>query len=207
LTPERKHQLELKLLAQTLFKGKKKSYAGSVGPRFVADGLATEAQRHMRANFQSSLPPTESLLYSSPVHKFDRHGYKKRDRILLLTTSTLHLVVEEGKHFKSKHRLPLDAIVRLEITSESDRFILLRLSPEHQKTDKGDLILEMPNVIEFVTWVVSTTHNPDLLNINNVENGQITHMLSDGTEGRINLTHGQNPAITKSKNGHLIVVG
>lgn len=105
------------------------------------------------------------------MHKFDRHGYKKRDRILLLTTTTLYLVEEEGKHCKMKHRLPMDALVRLEVTSQSDRFILVRLSPEHQKTDKGDLILEMPNVIEFVTFIISATKNRELVNINTVETG------------------------------------
>ncbi|XP_054270619.1 unconventional myosin IC isoform X2 [Macrosteles quadrilineatus] len=208
LTPDMKLQFEWKILAESLFKGKKKSYPGTVGPKFVQDRLMTESQKIMRSNFQGSLLHGENLLYSSPVHKFDRHGYKKRDRILLLTTTNLYLVVEEGKHFKSKHKLPLESIVKLEVTSETDRFILLRLSPELQKTDKGDLILEMPNIIEFVTFVISATNKHDLLNINTIENGQITHMLSDGTQGRIDLTKGQNgPAITKSKSGHLIVVG
>lgn len=89
-----------------------------------------------------------------------------------MTAHTLFLVVEDGKHFKTKHRLPIEAVTKMEITSESDRFILIRLSSEHQKTDKGDLILEMPNVIEFVTIVVSSTKNTELLNINTIENGQ-----------------------------------
>ncbi|XP_046681396.1 LOW QUALITY PROTEIN: unconventional myosin IC-like [Homalodisca vitripennis] len=208
LTPEKKEQFELKVLAEKLFKDKKRSYPGSVGSWFVQDQLVTDSQRQMRAHFQGSVPHGDKLLYSSIVHKFDRHGYKKRDRVLLLTTTTLYLVVEEGKHFKSKHKLPLTAITKVEITSQSDRFILLRLSPEHHKTDKGDLILGMPNVIEFVTFLVSATDNHDLVNINSVENGQITHMLSDGKEGKIDLTQGQNgPGIQRSKNGHLIVVG
>lgn len=102
------------------------------------------------------------------MHKFDRRGYKRRDRILMLSKTTLYLVEEEGK---MKHQLPMDALVRLEITSQSDQFILLRLDPKHQKSDKGDLILEMPNVIEFVTFIVSVTKNHELIHINTMESG------------------------------------
>lgn len=108
--------------------------------------------------------------YTSPVHKFDRHGYKRRDRILLVTDKTLYLLVEEGKHLKLKHKLPLNTILKLEVTSEMDRFLLIRI-PVDLKRDKGDLILELPNVIEAVTMIVSVTNNPDLVNINSLENG------------------------------------
>lgn len=62
-------------------------------------------------------------------------------------------------------------IIKLEVTTEADRFLLIRISPDLKK-DKGDLILEMPNVIEALTLITSITNAPGLININSIENGQ-----------------------------------
>uniref|UniRef100_A0A1B6CDD8 Myosin motor domain-containing protein n=3 Tax=Clastoptera arizonana TaxID=38151 RepID=A0A1B6CDD8_9HEMI len=207
LDHEKRKRFELKVLAESLFKDKKKSYPQSVEQWFVEDRLVTDTQRQLRAQFQSSIPQDEKLTYSTPVHKFDRHGYKRRNRILILTNKSLFLVEEDTKQFKLKHKLPLNMIIKLEVTTEADRFLLIRISPELKK-DKGDLILELPNVIEALTIITSITNMPELININSIENGQISHNLSDGKTGVIDIAQGINgPGISKSKSGHLIVVG
>ncbi|XP_022192264.2 unconventional myosin IC isoform X3 [Nilaparvata lugens] len=208
ITPERKKQMELKVLAEKLFKGKKKSYPQSVGQLFVDDRLSSDVYKPIKGNFISQLQNGEKPVYFGAVYKFDRHGYKRRDRIMVVTNSALYLVSEEGKQFKQKHRLSFENILKLEITSESDNFLLLRIPPEQIEKDKGDLILEVPNLIEAITKIISVTKQTDLLNVNSITSGTISHNLSGGKQGIIDITQGMNgPTISKGKSGHLIIVG
>ncbi|KAL1141006.1 hypothetical protein AAG570_000932 [Ranatra chinensis] len=207
LTPERKLQFEQKVLAESLFKGEKKSYEQSL-PHWFIDNRLTTTQDMIKSNFLANEIPTgERILYSCGVVKFDRHGYKRRNRIVFLTNKAFFIVMEDGKQYKVKHKLLIDSLIKLEVTSEKDNFLLIRIPPELTK-DKGDLILEVPNLIEIVTKIISITNNRDMLNINKLENGAISHNLSDGKTGVIDITQGTNgPSITKGKSGHLIVVG
>lgn len=198
LSAHRKRQLQLKVQAEELFKGKKKSYARSLGPAFVEDRL-NEEQRALLPSFRSSI--SEKIRYCCRVTKYDRHGYKARERALLVTDDALYLL--EGRTFKLKHRLAFDTLQELNVTAESDSFLLLRI-PADLKKDKGDLILEVPHLIEAVTFIVDSSRKPGLLNI--LEAGTISHTYG-GRQGVIDITTGGNPTITKGKQGHLIVVG
>jgi myosin-1 len=71
------------------------------------------------------------LQYSTTVTKYDRHGYKPRERVLVLTNK--HLYVLDGKTFKLKHNLGLDILQEMVITTESDNLLLLRIPPEYKK--------------------------------------------------------------------------
>ncbi|XP_075220204.1 unconventional myosin 61F isoform X2 [Lycorma delicatula] len=213
LTPERKKQFELKVFAESLFKGKKKSYKQSVGQWFVDDRLNSDVNKTMKTNFLNQVPSGEKPVYFSPVAKFDRRGYKRRERVLVVTDKALYLVAEEGKNIKQKHRFPFETILRLEITTESDNFLLLRIPPDLKK-DKGDLILEVPYLIEAITKIISVTNKPEMLNVNSIEDGTISHNLSGGKQGVIDIitngmngTNGAPGSISKGKSGHLIVVG
>lgn len=73
------------------------------------------------------------LQYGCNVDKFDRHGYKRRGRTLFLSDRHLYLTQEGEKQFKIKHKIPLEAIARLEITSERDNFLLVRIPPNLTK--------------------------------------------------------------------------
>ncbi|KAK3921911.1 Unconventional myosin IC [Frankliniella fusca] len=199
LAAARKRQLQLKLQAEELFKGKKKSYPQSVGPAFVEDRLNDE-QRAMLPSFRNTT--SEKIRYCCPVTKYDRHGYKPRDRALLVTDDALYLL--EGRTFKLKHRLAFDSLQELSVTAEGDSILVLRI-PADLKKDKGDLILEVPHLVEAVTFIVDSARKPQILNI--VGSGTISHTYSGGRQGTIDITTGPSPAITKSKQGHLIVVG
>ncbi|XP_034239658.1 unconventional myosin IC isoform X2 [Thrips palmi] len=198
LSAQRKRQLQLKQHAEELFKGKKKSYPQSVGPLFVEDRLSEE-QRALLPSFRNST--SEKIRYCCPVTKFDRHGYKPRERALVVTDDALYLL--EGRTFKLKHRLAFESLNEVAITAEGDSFLLLRI-PTDLKKDKGDLILQVPHLIEAVTLIVDSARKPQMLNI--VEGGTISHTYSGGS-GVIDITRGASPAITKGKQGHLIVVG
>lgn len=54
LSKEDKEHFELKILAESLFKNKKKSYAKSVGPRFVTDRLG-EGYKALRQSFINNI--------------------------------------------------------------------------------------------------------------------------------------------------------
>lgn len=199
LSPEQKKQFELKVLAESIFKDKKKSYPKSVGPRFVDDRLK-EQQKPLRQSFQQNHLNGEKILYSTSVTKYDRRGYKPRERALLLTNKRLYIL--DGKDFKQKHNLPLDILQEVVVTSESDNLLLLRIPPEYKK-DKGDLILEVGYIIEAVTKIVDVTKKPQSIKI--MEAGTISHSFTGGKQGVIDITRGANPAIAKGKSGNLVV--
>lgn len=137
--------------------------------------------------------------YGCNVIKFDRHGYKRRNRLLFISRKHFYVVVEGDKQFKIKHKIPFETILKLEITSERDNFLLIRI-PTQLTKDKviinffqkyftcivlylnrnffffnllqGDVILEVPNLIEVITKIVSITNNLNLLNVNTIDDGK-----------------------------------
>ncbi|XP_020296336.1 myosin-IB isoform X2 [Pseudomyrmex gracilis] len=203
LSKQDKEQFELKILAESLFKSKKKSYARSLGPRFITDRLGAE-HKALRQSFTNNiLPSGENIKYATPVIKYDRHGYKPRERVLILTQNAVY-ILDTLKTFKLKHRLPYKAIEELVVTGESDNLLVVRIPPELKK-DKGDLILEVPHLIEALTKAIDITSNPNILKIVNTES--VSHKLVSGKEGVIEVRTGTTPAISKNRqSGHLLVV-
>ncbi|CAA9999891.1 unnamed protein product [Nesidiocoris tenuis] len=136
LDPERKKQLDLKVLAEALFKGKKKSYEQSVSHFFQEDRL-TDVQLLIKRPFYSQQANEgDTIQYGCNVDKFDRHGYKRRVRTLFISDRHLYLTQEGEKQFKIKHKIPFDSIIRLEVTSERDNFLLIRI-PANLTKDKN----------------------------------------------------------------------
>lgn len=70
--------------------------------------------------------------YATPVIKYDRHGYKPRERVLILTENAVY-ILDTLKTFKLKHRLPHKAIEELVVTGESDNLLIVRIPPELKK--------------------------------------------------------------------------
>lgn len=199
LSPEKKKQFELKVLSQDTFKGHKKSYPESVGPWF-ADDRISKAHATPIGNFVVTQMNSEKLHYSTPVIKYDRRGYKPRERFFLLTDKAVYLL--DGKTYKQKHRLPLDK-VDFCITSERDGIMLIRI-PLELKKDKGDLILDVPDIIECCIWILDVTRNRSIVNI--VETGSLSHNLVRGKTGVIEIQTGPQPSITRAKSGNLLVI-
>jgi myosin-1 len=61
LSKEDKVHFELKILAESLFKGKKKSYAKSLSPRFRVDRLGEEHKALRQSFISNILPSGESI--------------------------------------------------------------------------------------------------------------------------------------------------
>jgi hypothetical protein len=69
LNKEEKEQFELKILAETLFKNKKKSYAKSVGPRFVTDRLGEEYKALRQSFINNILTSGENIKVKVNPHR------------------------------------------------------------------------------------------------------------------------------------------
>ncbi|XP_077299658.1 unconventional myosin 61F isoform X2 [Arctopsyche grandis] len=202
LDPKKKKQLEMKVMAESLFKGKKKSYQKSLGPWFQNERVSSIQLPLIQGFTGSSMPKDETLQYSTEVIKYDRKQYKPRDRVLLVTNKAMYLL-DGKKEFKLKHRLPLDVLEHV-VTNETDGLLMVKIPPALKK-DKGDLILSVPHLIEAVIKILDITKKTSSLSI--VDTGSITHSLVNGKQvGLIEVKTGNPASIARAKNGHLLVV-
>lgn len=94
--------------------------------------------------------------------KYDRHGYKPRERILIFGDKSLFLM--DAKTYKLKHKIPLSKIPKIVLTKERDGLLLIRI-PLELKKDKGDLILDIPQVIECAIWFIEATKRRDVIEV------------------------------------------
>lgn len=94
--------------------------------------------------------------------KYDRHGYKPRERVLILGDKSLFLL--DAKTYKQKHRILLSKIPKIVLTKERDGLMLIRI-PLELKKDKGDLILDIPQVIECAIWFITASNRKDAVEI------------------------------------------
>jgi myosin I len=72
----------------------------------------------------------------------------------LLSDKAVYLL--DAKTYKQKHRLPLDKIDFC-ITNKNDSLMLIRIPLLEMKKDKGDLILDVPELIECCIWILDVT--------------------------------------------------
>lgn len=63
------------------------------------------------------------------------------------------LFLLDGKSYKLKHRLPTIKVPQIVLTRENDGLMLIRIPLDQLKKDKGDLILDIPNIIECAVWI------------------------------------------------------
>uniref|UniRef100_A0A034W101 Myosin-IB n=2 Tax=Bactrocera dorsalis TaxID=27457 RepID=A0A034W101_BACDO len=199
LSSERKRQFELKVLAEKLFKDKKANYLASVPYWFQNDRIPKEHAAEIN-NFVANSLNAESLKYASPCTKYDRHGYKPRERFVLLSNKAFYVL--DGKSYKQKHRLPLEKIDFV-VTNHSDSLLVIRI-PLELKKDKGDLILEIPYIVEFGTIVVDAVGTANIFSI--VSRDSLEHHVVKGKGGVIDIQTGGEPGIVRDKGGHLVVI-
>lgn len=95
--------------------------------------------------------------------KYDRRGYKPRERTMVVTNKFLYLL-EVTKSVKQKHCLPLESLNFI-VTSETDNVVMIRIPEDLLKKDKGDLILEVPYLIEAITKIIRVTRRNHMLSV------------------------------------------
>uniref|UniRef100_A0A670ZYI4 Myosin IH n=1 Tax=Pseudonaja textilis TaxID=8673 RepID=A0A670ZYI4_PSETE len=182
-------QMEQKAVASAIFSGKKVGYVESLNQPF---GWLPAA------DLELPLVSCAALQYVTPVVKYDRNGFKPRERLLVLTRVAAY-VVETAK---VKQRIEYAALKGISTSSLSDGLVVLHV-PEDPKQEKGDAILQCEHVFETVTKLCMLAHKQDLVA---VVQGSLQFQISPGKEGTMVFTTGQEPHVYKAKNGQLTVV-
>ncbi|KAG1678721.1 Myosin-IB [Nymphon striatum] len=140
ITSQQKVQLQQKVVAESLFRGKKSSYRKSIPKLFIDINSSKEHEDLRKSIFEQAIKPMgEKTL----VTKYDRHGYKSRTRILILTNVAIYLL--EDKEFKLKHRFLLKDITGLTVSNLNDGLLLLRI-PDDMKKDKTVRHLQLNHI-------------------------------------------------------------
>uniref|UniRef100_A0A672T1S3 Myosin IH n=1 Tax=Sinocyclocheilus grahami TaxID=75366 RepID=A0A672T1S3_SINGR len=122
ITPQKKAQLQQKVVTSGIFKGKKDSYPSSVAVPFVDTRISQS-------------------FCIVPVVKYDRNGFKPRPRQLILTQAAVYLV-EEAKIKQRVDYVSLKGGVH--ISTLRDYNVLLRYQ-------YGDMVLQCDHLFEALT--------------------------------------------------------
>lgn len=159
LSADKKKQFQLKVLAENVFKNKKKNYPNSITEWFDNDRVSSDQKTALKTFEDSNVQ--ESILYRTNAIKYDRRGYKPRERFLIISANAVYII--DGKTFKQKHRLPLEKLSFC-VSNENDNILVVRI-PESLENDKGDLIVAVPQIIECCIWILEATKNNSVLSI------------------------------------------
>ncbi|XP_053336802.1 unconventional myosin-Ih [Clarias gariepinus] len=192
-TPQRKAQLQLKVITSAMFKGKKESYPQSVAVPFMDTRISEQDLNEQVLQIIRQ----ERIKYSVPVVKYDRNGFKPRPRQLILTQVALH-VIEEAK---IKQRVEFASLRGVSVSNLGDTFMILHVVSDGPK-QKGDLILQCDHLYEALTKLSVLAKKQDAVN---VLQASIKFEISGGKENFVDFKTGQEAAVYK-KNGHLTVV-
>lgn len=209
LTPERKLQLEQKVIAEELFKGKKSIYEQSIPEPFISirlsEDLANRAMKVIENNVQSS---KDKIIYMLQVIKYDRNGHKPRPRIVVVTKESFYLL--DGKNYKLKMNVTYDRIKGIETSCYSDGFAVLKLPCSNRK-EKGDLIIDAKKyLVEFIVKMVNACKTTKILSIKNkTEDVLITYDMYGGKQGflQFEINYGLGEVkVMHDKSGKLKVI-
>uniref|UniRef100_A0A672PJ86 Myosin IH n=1 Tax=Sinocyclocheilus grahami TaxID=75366 RepID=A0A672PJ86_SINGR len=194
ITPQKKAQLQQKVVTSAIFKGKKDSYPSSIAVPFE-DTRINEQDINMRV---LQTIHHERIKYSVPVVKYDRNGFKPRPRQLILSQAAVYLVEEA----KIKQRVDYVSLKGASVSNLGDSVMILHVALNDPK-QKGDLVLQCDHLFEALTKLATIANKQN--NITVVQ-GSIKFEIQAGKEGGVDFSTGQEPMIYKGKNGHLMVV-
>ncbi|CAG5922924.1 unnamed protein product [Menidia menidia] len=194
ITPQKKAQIQMKLVTSSIFKGKKDSYPPSV-PLPFADTRISEQDINTRV---LQMIRNEQIKYSVPVVKYDRNGFKPRPRQLILTKAAAY-VVEEAK---IKQRVPYTSLKGISVSNLTDGIVVFHVTCDDPK-QKGDLVMQCDHLIEFLTKLSIIANKQNVIS---VVQGSIKIEIQAGKATTVDFSTGPEPMVYKAKNGHLTVV-
>jgi myosin-1 len=84
---------------------------------------------------------------------------------LIVGDKSLFLLELDAKSFKLKHKLPTIKVPQVVLTKENDGLMLIKIPLDQLKKDKGDLILDIPNVIECAIWIATAARNKNIVQV------------------------------------------
>lgn len=202
LTPEDKTHFTLKVAASELFINQKEAYPASVARPFLITHLSQEDLSMKQSHFDAKVPNSGSLKFSLRCVKYDRHGYKPRQRVFLITDNGCYLL--DASSFKLKEQFSFEELEKVTVSSLSDGMVVIRL-PMDKPNARGDLVLNMSElVIEFVLKLALAAQKLDQVEIDS--SPTIVHRLSGGKTGSITFSHGDAAFVGKGKSGNLEIV-
>lgn len=209
ISATRKEQMSMKVVAERLFKGKKSTYAARVHELFVElrelDAMQiTTLQQLQRAAFDkpsAKFPTPAKITYACKVVKYDRNGYKPRERILLVADNGLYTVDAATK--KVKDFVSFLHLTGISVTSFGDNMLVLHVEVNDTK-QKGDILLCCGNIYEAITHITLQTKKDELVHV--ISSGSIKHLRAGGKDGFIDFSRGDEDRVAKSKDGRLCVV-
>ncbi|XP_047237743.1 unconventional myosin-Ih isoform X2 [Girardinichthys multiradiatus] len=194
IPPQRKAQLQMKVVTSSIFKDKKENYPQSIPQPFL-DTRISEQEINIQV---LSMIRNEQIKYSVPVIKYDRNGFKPRPRQLILTKTAAY-VVEEAK---VKQRVSYTSLKGISVSNLSDGFIVFHITCENPK-QKGDLVIQCDHLYEVLTKLSIIANKQNVIK---VVQGSIKFEIQSGRENAVDFSTGQEPMVYKAKNGHLMVV-
>ncbi|EGW10619.1 Myosin-Ih [Cricetulus griseus] len=134
--------MQQRVVTSDIFKGKKDGYEDSLNQPFASSRLG-EGNINPKV---LQLLGSEKIQYGVPVIKYDRKGFKARQRQLLLTSSAAYVV----ELSKIKQKIEYSALRGVSTSSLSDGILVIHVSPG-DKQHKGDAILQCEHVFEVAT--------------------------------------------------------
>ncbi|KAM4635454.1 unconventional myosin-Ih isoform 1-T1 [Polymixia lowei] len=193
IAPQRKAQLQLKVLASSIFKGRKENYPFSVCRPFL-DTRISEEDINVKV---LQMIQHQQIKYSVPVVKYDRNGFRPRFRQLILTPMAAYLVEEA----KIKQRIDYTSLKGVSVSNLSDNFLILHVTCDDIK-QKGDLVLQCDYLFEVLTKLSVLVNKQNCIN---VVQGSVRFDIQPGREGFVDFKSGQESMVYRAKNGHLMV--
>eukprot|EP00076_Gallus_gallus_P045924 XP_025011462.1 unconventional myosin-Ih isoform X5 [Gallus gallus] len=193
VTPERKVQLQQKAVTSAIFRGKKEGYQQSINLPF-ADTRLKETDISPKV---LQLIQGEKVKYATPVVKYDRNGFKARERLLVLTQSSAYVV----EMAKIKQKIDYATLKGISTSNLCDGIVVIHV-PEDNK-QKGDVILQCEHIFETVTKLCMLANKQNLVK---VVKGSLRFRIGSGKEGTMVFTVGPEPHVFKAKDGQLTVV-
>uniref|UniRef100_A0A8C9FN67 Myosin IH n=1 Tax=Pavo cristatus TaxID=9049 RepID=A0A8C9FN67_PAVCR len=148
VTPERKVQLQQKAVTSAIFRGKKEGYQQSINLPFADTRLSEEVL---------ILAPYSQ--YATPVVKYDRNGFKARERLLVLTQSSAYVV----EMAKIKQKIDYATLKGISTSNLGDGIVVMHV-PEDNK-QKGDVILQCEHIFEMVTKLCMLANKQNLVKV------------------------------------------
>uniref|UniRef100_G3T9C1 Myosin IH n=1 Tax=Loxodonta africana TaxID=9785 RepID=G3T9C1_LOXAF len=194
LPAERIAQMQQKVVTSDIFRGKKDGYAESLNQPFANSRLDEEDINPKVLQLISN----EKIQYGVPVIKYDRKGFKARQRQLILTQKAAYVV----ELAKIKQKIEYSALKGVSTSNLSDGIFVIHISPGDYR-QKGDAILQSEHIFEVVTKLAMLIKRE---NVVNVVQGSLQFYISPAKEGTIVFNTGPEEQIYKDKNGQLIVV-
>uniref|UniRef100_A0A452GVK2 Uncharacterized protein n=1 Tax=Gopherus agassizii TaxID=38772 RepID=A0A452GVK2_9SAUR len=180
ITAEKKAQLQQKVVASAIFRGKKDGYPQSISQPFADTRLS---EKDVNPKVLQLIPANihMSFQYGTRVVKYNRNGFKARERQLVLTQSAAYVV----EMAKIKQKIDYATLKGVSTSNLNDGLLVIHV-PEGNK--------------QKVNYQKAPSDNIHLCTCS------LQFHISSGKAGMIAFTTGQAPQIYKAKNGHLTVV-